>query len=117
MLTVAHFLPRIREKSDVVLSGINAAFLGEGESLLELRIHAVAGNGLHKILKLHLQHDVHTTLEVQTKVDLLGFALLVGVPEEYLLRRDGINEYPVLFLPDRIQIVSLVIFRNLGESR
>ena len=38
-----------------------------------------------KILELDLKHDVHTSLEVQTEVDLLGFTVLVSVPEIDLL--------------------------------
>ena len=39
---------------------------------------AVAGERLDDILDLHLQHDVHTALEVETQVQFLLLALLVG---------------------------------------
>ena len=50
-----------------------------GDGLLEGGVVlAVAGQSLDHILYLHLQHDVHTALEVETQVELLLLALLVG---------------------------------------
>ena len=40
-----------------------------------------AGKSLYKVLELHLQHDVHTSLEVKSKVNLLVLYLLVGITE------------------------------------
>ena len=60
---------------------------------------AVTGQSLDNILHLHLQHDVHTALEVQTQVQLLLFALLVG---EAL--KAHVEHLQVL---DRIQVVLL----------
>ena len=50
-----------------------------GDGLLEGGVVlAVAGQSLDHILDLHLEHDVHTALEVETQVELLLLALLVG---------------------------------------
>ena len=70
----------LHEVADVVVRGTGlerGVRLGDG--LDEGRIVlAVTGKRLDHILDLHLQHDVHAALEVQTQVELLLLALLVG---------------------------------------
>ncbi len=43
---------------------------------------ALTGQRLDEVLDLHLQHDVHAALEVETEVELLLLAVLVGVGDE-----------------------------------
>ena len=62
-----------------------------------LSVLAVTGKSLDDILDLNLQHDVHTALQVQTQIQLLLLALLVGE-----LAESHVEDRHVL---DRIQIV------------
>ena len=78
--TVGLTLVDLYEVSDVVL---RRTALEVGVSLLDGSheggiLSAVTGQSLHNVLNLYLEHDVHTTLEVQTQVQLLLLALLVG---------------------------------------
>jgi hypothetical protein len=37
--------------------------------------------GLHEVFELNLQHDVHTALEIQSKVDFLCLYIFVSLSE------------------------------------
>ena len=78
--TVGLTLVNLHEVGDVIL---RRTALEVGVGLLDGGdeggvLCAVTGQSLYDILHLHLQHDVHTALEVQTQVQLLLLALLVG---------------------------------------
>ena len=62
-------------------------------------LRAVAGQSLHNIFHLYLEHDIHTTFQVETQVQLLLLALLVGKR----LEAQVVNRH----ILDRIQIVLL----------
>ncbi len=91
----SHFLPSFTEQADEVCAGVDVVLLCFGHGGYEVRVCAASGEGPDQVFKLDLQHDVHTALEVQTKVDFLFLGALVGVSEEYLFRADGINISPV----------------------
>ena len=72
--------------------------VGHADRLDESRIVlAVAGQSLHDILDLHLQHDVHTALEVQAQVQLLLLTLLVGeLAEAQVVNRQALHRIEVM---------------------
>ena len=72
--------------------------VGHADRLDEGRVVlAVAGQSLHDIFDLHLQHDVHTALEVQTQVQLLLLALLVGeLAEAQVVNRQVLHRIEVM---------------------
>ena len=82
---------------------------------MELRGLVLAGEGGNDILELHLEHNVHTSLEVETEIDLLGLDVLVGVTEVNLLVRDGIDVSAVKLLGKRIKDVCPVPLGNRCE--
>ena len=89
----------LHEVADVVARcTLLEGLVGLGNRLLEGRIVlAVTGKSLDDILDLNLQHDVHTALQVQTQIQFLLLALLVGE-----LAESHVEDRHVL---DRIQIV------------
>ena len=114
-LAAGNFVPSLSEEGDEVGGGVDAALLGESEGPVELGSLVVAGESLNEVLELHLQHDVHTTLEVKAKVDLLGLHVLELITEINFLGRDGIGVPPVLVLPDGVEIESSLRLGNLVE--
>ena len=90
-----HLVPGFLEQADEVLAGVYVIGLCLGQGGNEIRVRAVAGESLHQVFQLHLQHYVHTTLEVQTQVDFLLLDALVSVSEEHFLRADGVYIGPV----------------------
>ncbi len=77
---VGQALVGLHEVVDIVLRGtLLDRLVRLGDGLREGGIvAAVAGERLDHILDLHLEHDVHTALEVETEVQLLLLALLIG---------------------------------------
>ena len=77
---VGETLVSLHEVGDIVFRGAllqRGVRLGDGFDECGV-VLAVAGKRLDDVLDLHFQHDVHTALEVQTEVQLLLLALLVG---------------------------------------
>ena len=73
-------LERLDESSDEIALAALFRLFGSCDGSLESGIVlALAGQRLHNVADLNLQHDVHTALQVQTEVELLLLALLVGV--------------------------------------
>ena len=61
------------------------------KSWLELTLFFFAGESLHQVLELDLQHDVHAALEVEAEVDFLLLGRLVGVSQIDLFAADGVD--------------------------
>ena len=95
--------PGAFEQADEILAGVHVVLLRQIERFLEVGIGAVAGEGLHEILELDLQHDVHAALEVEAEVDLLLLGGLVGVSEINLLSADGVDVGTVPDVGHRVQ--------------
>ena len=98
--------------------------LARAESLLGLRhrfdegriVLAVAGQRLHDVLHLNLEHDVHTAFQVQAEVQLLLLDLLVGeLAETQVVDGLILNRIEVVLLPfgTLIPVVSGRIRRRL----
>ena len=90
---------RLHEVGDIVgRRALLHRLVGHADRLDESRIVlAVAGQSLHDILDLHLQHDVHTALEVQAQVQLLLLTLLVGeLAEAQVVNRQVLHRIEVM---------------------
>ena len=91
----------LHEVGDIVVRrALLHGLVGLGDGLDEGRIVlAVTGESLHDILDLHLQHDVHTALEVQTQIQLLLLALLVGeLAQPQVVDRQVLHRIEVVLL-------------------
>ena len=90
---------RLHEIGDIVgRRALLHRLVGHADRLDEGRVVlAVAGQSLHDILDLHLQHDVHTALEVQAQVQLLLLTLLVGeLAEAQVVNRQVLHRIEVM---------------------
>ena len=77
--TAGNLTISLGELADVVVGTLFKRLVGTGDGLLEHRIVcAVTCQGFQHVLHLHLEHDIHTALQVETQVDLLLLDLLVG---------------------------------------
>ena len=95
--SVAVGLPSVGKEGDEIGRGVHIVGVRRVDGLLEVGIGGIAAcEGLHQVFELHLQHHVHTALEVQTEVDFLLFDILEGVLEVHVLIADGIYISSVL---------------------
>ena len=113
--SVGGLLPRVGEKGDEILAGVDAALAGEFDGPVELRALVVACKGLDEVLELHLEHDVHAALEVKTEVDFLRFDVFVRVAEIHFLGRDGVEIAGVPRFCDGVEDISLVFGGYIPE--
>ena len=81
--TAGNLAISLGELTDVVVGTLFKRLVGTGDSLLKHRIvRTVSRQGLQHIFHLHFEHDIHTSLQVKTQVDLLLLDLLVGERNE-----------------------------------
>ena len=83
---VCVLLPGFPEEGDEVLGGVDAVFLRGLDGSEKFRTAVVVGEGFYQVFQLHLQHHVHTALQVQTEVDFFFLDGLVSIGEIYFLR-------------------------------
>ena len=79
---------------------------------MELRLGAVAREGLHEVLELHLQHHVHTALEVKAEVDFFRTYILVLIAEINLLIGNGVSVPFLLLFLDGVKIVGRFVLHR-----
>ena len=95
---------------------IHAAHFGKFNGFVEFGTRIVARKRPYKVLQLHLQHYVHTALEVQTEVEFLAADILIGITEIYFLSHQRVDVILFCLFFNRIEIISPVNFGHLGES-
>ena len=105
--TVGLGIPGLLEEGDEIAPRVgDAVGFRSRESGGEVRILAIVCESLHEVLELHLEHHVHTALEVEAEVDFLCLGRLVG--EYALLCREGVDKRPVAALCDFSDVVGLL---------